>query len=65
MKFYKPKRVKEFSGTVEIAVTPIDTSGIRMSNRDGIERKSIRMEETTPEEVYRIIHKALQVASKE
>lgn len=65
MKFYKrPKRTREFSGRVEVAISPIDKTGTRMSNKDGIERKSLRMEETTPEEVYQIIYKALQRASE-
>lgn len=60
MKFYKPKRVKEFSGNVEVAITALDTTGIRMTSHDGIPRKSLRLEETTPEEVYEIIIRALE-----
>lgn len=59
MKLYKPKRIKEYSGRVEVAINPLDTSGIRMSSHDGIQRKSIRLEDTTPDEVYRVIVKAL------
>ncbi len=64
MKFYQPKRIKEFSGRVEIAITPLDKSGLRMGSHDGIERKSIRVEETTPEEIYQIIYEALKVKAE-
>ena len=59
MRFYKPRKIKEFSGRVEVAITALDTSGLRMSSHDGIDRKSIRLEDTNPEEVYRIIIEAV------
>ena len=64
MKFYKPKKIKEFSGRVEVVVTALDQSGMRMSARDGIDRKSIRLEETTPDETFQIILKTLEKECK-
>ena len=64
MKFYSPKQVKVFSGRVEVAITPLAQNGSRMSGHDGVERKSLRLEDTTVEGVYRIVYKALEVNSE-
>ena len=64
MKIYrhKVKASGQFSGRVEIGITAIDTNGKRMSNKDGIPRSTIRLEETTVDEVYQFLHKALSKA---
>jgi len=60
MKFYqRPKKTREFSGRVEVAIFPIDKTGVRMSRGDGVERKSFRLEDTTVGEVYQVLCEAI------
>ena len=47
---------QQFSGKVEVAVTGIDTNNRRMTTGY---RKSIRVSETTIEEVFGIIYEAI------
>ena len=64
MKIIGQKRrrlVQEFSGRVEIAITGIDTQGKRMNLRSGPYRRSIRIDETTVDEVYEIVYVAIEV----
>lgn len=60
MKIYTHKKqtIGIFSGRVEVAITGIDTLGKRMSG--GGNRKTIRLEDTTIQEVYDIILNTLQ-----
>ena len=60
MKIYDQRQRREpgkFSGKIEVVFTRINTEGKRMSGLNN--RRTIRLEETTLEEVYQILYVAL------
>ena len=57
------KRAKEpprFSGRVKVAVTGIDQHGQLMSRRSGLPAKAFVVSDTTLNEVYAVVRKAVE-----
>jgi len=59
-RFKRGKPEQKFSGRVEVAVTGLDTDGNRMQLHQGPWRRSIRVSDTTVDEVFDIVYAALE-----
>jgi hypothetical protein len=61
---YRRKPEQKFSGRVEIAITGLDETGNRMKLHSGGWRRSLRVGDTTVDEVYDIVLRAIEEHSE-